>query len=688
MIQSLENEYVKLSFDSKINNIIELRNKLTNDNYVKSNQKGSILALWCILKEKGIREKFIPTGVTGLKVDSNESSTKLSITYNGFMGDGKILDINAEVNVKICGEKMLQWTVCIENRHSGCDIVEILFPHIRGIYLGESWEDDIIIYPHHAGEKTINPICEYASERYKNFGRASSRFEAGVYSREINYCGLASMMWMYYYDKNNGFYISSNDRNYLVTGMLAETGGTEDPWMGFGIRKYKKIECGQTWFSEPCTMAVNCEDWHWGAKEYRKWIDPFIKTDNNPAHLKNEFVLNQCYNFKKDGSIHNRFDKIPELFLEGKKLNIRHMFIASWNRKGFDCNYPEYYPDMELGTSMDLYESCQYVNNNNGFITFYINSRLFDIESDFFPTIGHDMAIKKINGEYYTEKYGPVTFAIMCPSDTKWQKQLIDTACWMIKSYGATGIYLDQLGSAEPFPCFESSHSHADIGGFNTGYLKILKDLKEKISEMNSESFLMIENCGDIYGSYVWGSLTWNGEQYDEYFNIFKYTFPEFVQINMVNPRSKKSGNERIELFYSHMERALLLGSVLWLGITDHFRKDEEELRTYAEKAVEFRRKINPMIRDGVYMDDVGIVNKSPCINASRWKLGDGNELIIVGNKNCIAGCRICVEITQPVSIFSEDIDGNSHNLKYEYNAGCIEVYLPESRVIYLLICE
>ncbi|HCS73281.1 MAG TPA: hypothetical protein DIW17_05325 [Clostridiales bacterium] len=94
------------------------------------------------------------------------------------------------------------------------------------------------------------------------------------------------------------------------------------------------------------------------------------------------------------------------------------------------------------------------------------------------------------------------------------------------------------------------------------------------------------------------------------------------------------------------------------------------------------------MIRDGVYMDDVGIVNKSPCINASRWKLGDGNELIIVGNKNCIAGCRICVEITQPVSIFSEDIDGNSHNLKYEYNAGCIEVYLPESRVIYLLICE
>ena len=47
----------------------------------------------------------------------------------------------------------------------------------------------------------------------------------------------------------------------------------------------------------------------------------------------------------------------------------------------------------------------------------------------------------------------------------------------------------------------------------------------------------MTENCGDIYGSYTWGNLTWNGAEYDEYYNVFKYTFPEFVQVNMVNPR-------------------------------------------------------------------------------------------------------------------------------------------------------
>ena len=48
----------------------------------------------------------------------------------------------------------------------------------------------------------------------------------------------------------------------------------------------------------------------------------------------------------------------------------------------------------------------------------------------------------------------------------------------------------------------------------------------------------MTENCGDIYGSYTWGNLTWNGAEYDEHYNVFKYTFPEFTQVNMVNPRS------------------------------------------------------------------------------------------------------------------------------------------------------
>lgn len=57
----------------------------------------------------------------------------------------------------------------------------------------------------------------------KDFWRASSVAFGDIYRREINYCGLASMSWMYYYDAENGLYIGSHDARFPVTGVIAET---------------------------------------------------------------------------------------------------------------------------------------------------------------------------------------------------------------------------------------------------------------------------------------------------------------------------------------------------------------------------------------------------------------------------------------------------------------------------------
>lgn len=687
MIQNIENKCLSLTFSDEINNVMEIRNKATEDNYIKVVPENPIFSLWCMKKENGKKKKFVPSKPVEFNKVCSEGACRLELGYKGLIGEDDELKADIKLTAEIKEDCIIRWNIEIKNEDEAYDVVEVLFPHVRGIYLGDSWNDDTVIYPHHAGEKTLNPIVEYTGERHMNFWRANTKLEDKVYYREINYCGLASMMWMYYYDKDNGFYISSNDGDFFVTGMRVETGGIQDPWMGFGIRKYVKVKSGETWKSNPYSMAVNCEDWHWGAKTYRKWIEPYLLFDNNPSLLKDEYVLNQCYNFKKDGRLHNKFDKIPELFDKGKEYGMRHMFIASWNRKGFDCNYPEYYPDMDLGTSMDLYNGCKYVNENGGFVTFYINARIFDMDSDFFPTLGQAMAIKDENGKLENEKYGPVEFAVMCPSDKGWQKHLIDTACWMVKSYDATGIYLDQLGSAEPFPCYDEEHSHENTGEFNKGYLHIIKTLREKLGEMNPDTFLMIENCGDIYGSYIWGNLTWNGDPYDEHYNVFKYTFPEFVQVNMVNPRMGLTGEARVRRFYMDMERALLLGSVLWMGMTYKFGEDDEELRLFAEKAIKLRGKLNTLIAGGRYTDDEGIVYASRGINISRWAVEDGSNLFIVGNLDMLSGSRLEIKLPErPGSISSEDIDGNCIDLKYSVNGNSLKINLPESRISYILI--
>lgn len=625
----IENRYMRIIFDTETEMFKSLKNKNTGDECIKKHILSPVFKLICIADGAGAKDEFVPARIKEIAVVNETDRHRLIIDFEGVKCADKMADIDAQVMVEVCDKTCESlWSIKLRHNDPRYSVVEVLFPYLRGIYLGDDWTDDIIIYPHHAGEKTINPIETYTSHRYIDFSRAQTIKEEDIFYREINYCGLASMSWMYYYDKDNGLYFSSQDSKFPLTGLRVETGGPNDPWMGFGIRKYNRIFTGEEVYSGEYIIALTDEDWHWGARRYREWMNETISMPENPDYLRDEIVLNQCYNFKRDGVIYNRFNNIPRMYENGlSTFGARHMFIASWNRKGFDQNYPEYHPDMELGTPWELYTGCEYVNQHGGFVTFYINSRIFDIYSDYFINIGRRWAIKDEAGDMIHEQYGPHKFVVICPAFQEWQDYIVDIASWMVRCYGASGIYLDQLGSAEPLPCYDSIHNHPDIGDFNRGYLQILRRLLQRLRSMNPDSFLMIENCGDIYGSYVWGNLTWNGEPYDEFFNLYKYTFPEYVQVNMVNPRKDLSGSEKYQRFRMDISRAMLLGSIFWAGL-DKFNSDDE-YSFYMKRALVLRRQLNEFIKRGKYVDAEGILGISNNIDVSHWLLGDGDMYII-----------------------------------------------------------
>ncbi|WP_300385065.1 DUF6259 domain-containing protein, partial [Clostridium sp.] len=402
-------------YSSEINNFISIKNSITGDEYIKKEINKSIIELYG-LSNKG-KVKLIPEEISVLSYENS-----LIININKFSNRnirGKIFIKSNDDSIIISSE--------IENLDESIVITEVLMPRISGIYLGESHEDDVIIYPHHAGEKTINPVEGYGKNK-KDFWRASSVKFEDIYRREINYCGLASMSWMYYYDDNNGLYIGSHDERFPVTGIIAETSGLEnDPWMGFGFRKYKRITNGEKYSTGDYVIAITDKDWHYGSKIYRNYIKEYLDFNHNPEYLRDQYALNQCYNFKRGGKVENTFDKIPYLYEKGKELGVNHMFLASWNRTGFDSCYPEYYPDMELGSAMEFRRGLEYVRNNCGQSTLYINARIFDVESTFHKTLGEKMAILNENEEMIYETYGPAKFTVNCPSDKLWRDFLLDT---------------------------------------------------------------------------------------------------------------------------------------------------------------------------------------------------------------------------------------------------------------------
>ncbi len=613
----------KAEFSLQINNFIHLVHTHTGDDFIKSVPNVPLIALYALDKSTKEKIELLPA--------KGEPATKDGcqiVTYKTFGGR----KVEVILHLKANEDRMLIWAE-ITNQEAEIDIVEVLCPHISGIYLGESYEDDAIIYPHHAGERTLNPIKEYGTEKNLGFWRAGSEPYGDIFRREINYCGLASMSWMYYYDAQNGLYIGSHDARYPVTGIIAESGTEKTPYMGLGFRKHHRIRQGETYHTGEYCIAVSEKDWHYGAQLYREYIVPQLDLDHTPAFLEEEYALNQCYNFKRTGVVENKFKDIPKLFDEGKSWGVRHMFLASWNRTGFDSYYPEYYPDMELGSAMEFRRGLEYVRNNGGFSTLYINARIFDLKSDFHKLVGENMALRDAKGNMLYETYGPESFTVSCPSDKLWRDYLIDTAEFAMKAYGCDGIYLDQLASAEPFACYCEEHSHENIGEFNNGYVYVLKELLRRLKEYNPNAYLMTENCGDIYGSYTWGNLTWNGADYDEHYNVFKYTFPEFVQVNMVNPRGwEEDEQKKYTWFFRDMQRTILLGNVLWMGITTRLTPHAGEYHTYAKEALSFRKNIQPYLHHAQFKDDLWIDSIAEGCDATCWELEDGKLMILCGN--------------------------------------------------------
>lgn len=670
----LQGKTFTAEYSSDVNNFISIKNLVTNDEYIKNNPKSPIILLYAINDNEKI--ELIPEKAK--VIENEEYQTIIIERFSSFK-------VKAKINLSAREDKLIISSE-IENLEESLEIVEVLMPNISGIYLGETFADDVIIYPHHAGEKTINPVKKYGKNK-KDFWRASSVKYKDYYRREINYCGLASMSWMYYYDKENGLYIGSHDERFPVTGILAETSGDDkNPWMGFSFRKHKKIKYGEKYNTGEYVVAITNEDWHYGSKIYRNYIEKYLDFNHNPEYLKEQYALNQCYNFKRAGEIENTFDKIPYLNEKGKELGVNHMFIASWNRTGFDSFYPEYYPDMELGSAMEFRRGLEYIRENGGMSTLYINARIFDVKSDYHKTLGEKMAIKTHNGENIFETYGPEKFTVNCPSDKLWREFLLDTAEFTVKAYGSDGIYLDQLASAEPMPCYNKEHSHEDIGDFNNGYVYVLRELLERLRKYNKDSYIMTENCGDIYGSYTWGNLTWNGADYDEHYNVFKYTFPEFVQVNMVNPRGwEDDESKKYKWFFKDMQRAIILGNILWLGITTRLTEKAGEYHVYAKEALNFRKNIHEFVKEAVFLDNKYIEGITAECDAAVYEISNSKHVVIAGNCSKLKEAKLKLALEKEIkTIESYDISWNKKDI--EVNKKEFELSMEESRLYCFII--
>lgn len=561
----------------------------------------------------GERVTLVPAGEPRVSPGDGQ----LELAWNSFdTPHGTRVPVRVTATV-VADDGSFVWRLRVESPEA--QVIEALFPVVGGLQGGT------LLMPHHAGERICDPVRTLQSERYLAFHRGQTVREAdGTFTRELPYCGLASMAWFELDGPRGGTYLGSHDPAFGLAGLRVETDGT---LLTMAIRRYCCFS-DRVWEAPPAVLVPHGGDWHTGARIYRSWLAPLLPSPQRPAAMAGRPALNPRYDFKNHG-IKHRFADIPAMYDAGVASGLDHFFIAGWNRGGFDTHYPEYYPDIELGTAIDLANGCRYITERGGVTTFYVNARIFDTDSTYYPTLGHAWAIKDEAGNEHTEVYEPNRFAVMCPGHGPWRSHLADAARWLTRTTGCQGIYLDQLGSATPFPCYDPRHGHPAPDEFNRGYVALLDELRD-------EAALMIENCGDIYSSRIWGSLAWNGELYDEFYNLYRYTFPEHNLINMVHPRHITHPAERERYFYRDLDRAWLLGSYFWAAPQRRFKPGDDVLLQYLGEALQLRRAAEPYFAKARFVDGEGVQTFGDA-TATRFE-GEGFSLVAVANPKAAPG--------------------------------------------------
>lgn len=184
--------------------------------------------------------------------------------------------------------------------------------------------------------------------------------------------------------------------------------------------------------------------------------------------------------------------------------------LYDWHRIPYDTNYPHYFPAKSCSVAgmKRLHEGgMRYMP--------YINGRLWDThdrgtEDWQFTSVAKPYCTKNSCGDPFIEVYptSGVEQAIMCPSTALWQEKQKEIVRTLFAELDVDGVYIDQIGAAQPYPCEDRSHHHRPGGG--TWWVESYRNLIDHVRlSMPEGGFLTTECTSEPYMKNIQGFLTW-----------------------------------------------------------------------------------------------------------------------------------------------------------------------------------
>lgn len=396
----------------------------------------------------------------------------LDIAYQQLYGPGgRLFAIQLTVHIRVHDDQFLFSATIKNDDESRVNEMKLPFVDVA-VIADEQRSNDILYRSQFLGERMTDP--------WTNLDSAHSEYMAADY-HEIwlsqTYPSFSSMGWLGVQSGGHFLYMGQHDDMFRSCVLAVGKGPRNTPpRLILSISHFPLVQKGETEFIACSVVALPAGDWRQGSAIYRHWAEQSWWTVPQRPEWVTDFTGWQRIILKHQyGEILFRYDDLPRVYEEGKKVGLNMLLVFGWWKGRFDNSYPLYEPDPALGGEEGLRKAIAEVQRQGGRVALYTNGVLIDIKSDFYKTKGYRVCRKDIDGNEYREHYqfsddgmllrnfGYKSFVSACQATPEWKEQLLAVGRQKL-SYNADSVFFDQVGGHFPRPCFDESHEHGTRG--------------------------------------------------------------------------------------------------------------------------------------------------------------------------------------------------------------------------------
>ncbi len=569
--------------------------------------------------------------------------THCEIVFSNAVGVALSSTLNVTFSLDVSGDKS-QWDLSVDGLGNDYTLNEITIPDLKIKADG----NDYFLVPKYSGKAVPDPLSTNIS--YNLF-----------YPR-----GWAATMQMCsYYNFEYGIYLGSHDplASYKTFSVNAENG-----YLRFMVKLPAPDKTiGNNNWELPGKFELDLYDGNWydAAMIYRNWV--YANANYKPGlsiseHQKEMGSIGVWGYFSSStnypmSSIEREMTDFTDFF-PGVNVGI-HWY--QWNYKVMDDDYPDYFPERD--GMINLVSNMQ--QSGKTYIMPYINGRLYDTDLPDYSTNGYPHATKHSDGSIYYQNFNGNHFAVMCPTEDKWQNIILDTATQLTARIGCSGVYIDQVCAASPVECMDINHNHTIGGGYywRDGYAQMFSGIH---AALFSNRFVTVEGGDDFLVDEVDGFLT-EGWTSDNLVPVFQAVYGDKVQLF-----GTKTGTSTYNdpSFYCKLAQAFASGIEpgrfsLWIvhdtnaGSARPFVRNIATIRYKLREFMSFGRLMRPLTLNGNIPDitstwsdrGVNIPVTISAIQSGVYKKGDAVAVVFVN-----------ASMTNSIS-FSFDFSGEDYGL-------------------------